>query len=73
MYIQSAVILSQVCAAAKKKSLSGLDNIAAKGSEGFDVMDGLIGLLGECGEFSTVLIQQLHFSPVCQKSLLNQD
>lgn len=41
-----------MCAAAKKKSLSGLDNIAAEGSEGFDAMDGLMGLLGECGKFS---------------------
>ncbi|XP_038045558.1 uncharacterized protein LOC119720097 [Patiria miniata] len=53
--------ITQVCAAAKKKSLSGLDNIAAEASEGFDAMDRLIGLLGEFGEFSTALNQQLHF------------
>ena len=53
---QSILIPFQVCAAAKKKSLAGLDNIAAEGSEGFDAMDGLIQLLAECGEFSTVLI-----------------
>ncbi|XP_064621124.1 uncharacterized protein LOC135484023 [Lineus longissimus] len=39
----------QVCAASQKKSLAGLDNIAAEGSQAFDTLLKVLEVLGDCG------------------------
>ena len=41
----------QVCAASQKKSLAGLDNIAAEGSFAFDSLINVVDMLGECGRY----------------------
>ncbi|XP_064653010.1 uncharacterized protein LOC135503381 [Lineus longissimus] len=45
----------QVCAASQKKSLAGLDNIAAEGSQAFDSLIHVVEQLGECGYSATTV------------------
>jgi hypothetical protein len=39
-----------VCSASVRKSLQGLDNFTAQGSEGFDELDKLVDKLVDCGK-----------------------
>lgn len=42
-------IFQQVCAASKKKSLSGLDNVTSEGSLAFDTLEAAVHIVGSLG------------------------
>ena len=42
-------IFQQVCAALKKKSLSGLDNVTSEGSLAFDTLEAAVHIVGSLG------------------------
>ena len=45
-------IFQQVCAASKKKSLSGLDNVTSEGSLAFDTLEAAVHTIGSLGRCS---------------------
>ncbi|CAH3019314.1 unnamed protein product [Porites evermanni] len=47
----------QICAASQKKSLAGLDNIAAEGSQAFDTLEDVVNRLGKLGKLSSAWVQ----------------